>query len=66
MPHLTCCYCLVFACEMEIVACWTIVALKLGSITYNNFASKQIGLCGAERMAQKIEEWTLIMWQGHL
>jgi hypothetical protein len=35
---------------------FTIVALKLGSITYTNFASKQIGLCGAERVAQKIEE----------
>jgi hypothetical protein len=42
------------------------VALKLGSITYNNFASKQIELCGAERVAQKIEEQTLIMWQGHM
>jgi hypothetical protein len=41
IPHLTCCYCLVFTCEMEIVAYWTIVALKLCSITYNNFASKQ-------------------------
>jgi hypothetical protein len=66
MPHLTCCYCLVFAYKMEIVAYWTIVVLKRGSITYNNFASKQIGLCGAERVAQKIEEWTLTMWQGHM